>query len=262
LKRVSELAAEVLARARPQEDQLLVCLAGSLASLASSGLSDPERALGELREAQAAYAALPDERLAERIYTLHYISEAALRLERADEALSQFHRGVEVARMTGQDATSGSWSGIAVYALLLRGQVASAVSIAEDGLDAAAREADSWRMIWLLAADALAAFWQGRSKRALAIGRELVTRSERGHPETCLPWLARVRLGAALLAAGDAAGACEELRVLDDESRRWILDLDSGHGWDMLIRAQLALGELDAAEHLTRLAESRSAHLP
>src|SRR6185437_16194359 len=109
LERVYELASEVLSTARSQEDPLLVCLAASLCSLASSYRCDLGGALAELREAQAAFAALPDDRLAERIYITHYISEAAVRLEHAEEALSHFHRGVDVARMTGQDATSSSW---------------------------------------------------------------------------------------------------------------------------------------------------------
>jgi DNA-binding CsgD family transcriptional regulator len=117
-------------------------------------------------------------------------------------------------------------------------------------------------MIWLLAADGLAAFWRGRGDQALAIARELVTRSERAHPTTFLPGLARVRLGAALLAAGDAAAACDELVTLDDESGWWLLDLDSAHGWDMLIRARLALGAVEEAEELTRRAEARAARLP
>ena len=123
-ERVRELAAEVLEVAREQHDQLLVCLAASLRSLAFSYECEIEAALAELQEAQAAFAALPDERLAERIYLTHYISEAALRLERADDALAHFRRGLEVARMTGQDATSRSWHGIAVYAADAEGSFA------------------------------------------------------------------------------------------------------------------------------------------
>jgi len=262
MERLHELAAGVLAPARAKEDQLLVCLAASLSSLASSGRCDPVAALEELREAERAFASLSDERLAERVYLNHYVSEAAARLEYADEALSHFNRGLEAARMTGQDATSGSWYGLAVYALLLKGEIASAAGLAEEGVDPMARERDSWRMIWLLAADALAAFWRGRGDRALAIARELVTRSERAHPTTFLPGLARVRLGAALLAAGDAAATCDELVTLDSESGWWLLDLDSAHGWDMLIRARLALGAVEEAQELTDRAEARATRLP
>jgi DNA-binding CsgD family transcriptional regulator len=259
--RVHGLASEVLSTARGREDTLLVCLAASLCSLASGYRCDVVGALAELREAQAAFAALADERLAERIYITHYISEAAVRLERPDEALSHFQRGLDVAHMTGQDATSSSWSGIAAYALLLKGQVAEATRITEDDFDATALAADSFRMLILLLADSLTAFWQGRSERVLQIARDLVTRSERSHPKTMFPELARLRLGAALFAAGDPASAVTELSTLDVEARRWMLDLDSGHGWDMLIRSKLALGDFETAEGLTACAESRDGEL-
>jgi DNA-binding CsgD family transcriptional regulator len=259
---VAALAGDLLATARKADDQLVVCLAAALASLAASYRSEFEAALEVWAEAHAAYGALTDERLAERIYITHYISEAALRLERSDEALSDFDRGVEVARATGQDATAGSWPGLATLALLLKGEVLKALTTAEEALDAAALSSDNWKIIWLLSPLSLAAFCRGDSARALASAREMVTRSERAHPKTVLPWLGRLRLGSALLAAGDPAAAAEELRALDTATDRWLLDLDSACGWDTLIRAELALGNVAAAGRVTEHAESRAAQLP
>jgi DNA-binding CsgD family transcriptional regulator len=255
-------AGEVLARARPQGDLLLVCLAVSLSSLAHAYRCEIDRAVAELEEAEAAFAKLPDERLAERIYLTHYTAEAALRLERADASLTHFRRGREVARVTGQDATARSWSGLAIYAHLMKGEVSEAAEIAADDLDLERLGRDDWRELWLLAADTQAALWAGQSDRALANARELVTRSERGHPANILPGLARLRLGSALLTGADAAGAVEELTPLDEDPSRWLLDLDSAHGWDTLVRAQLALGQQDVAEESVARAESRAAGLP
>src|SRR5262249_15155322 len=86
--RVRELAGQVRPAAREAGDGLLLCLAASLESLACSYLRESESAAEVLREAESAFADLPDERLAERVYLNHYISEAALRLERAEEALA------------------------------------------------------------------------------------------------------------------------------------------------------------------------------
>lgn len=260
-ERVRELAAEVLDVAGGQHDQLLVCLAASLKSLAYSYECEIEAALAELQEAQAAFAALPDERLAARIYLTHYISEAALRLERADDALAHVRRGLDVARMTGQDATSRSWHGIAVYALMLKGRLPDAESVAEDAIDLAAAYADDWRMSWLLSADSLAAFWRGRTDRALASAKEALTRSKRAHAGTVMPRLARVELAGALFASGDPGSCRDELRALDADGSRWLLDLNSAHGWVLLVRAQLALGELDAAADAAARAETRAAAL-
>jgi DNA-binding CsgD family transcriptional regulator len=256
------LADQLLATARAEEDQLVVCLAAALGALADSYNGELEAARELLAEAQAAYGVLSDERLAERIYLTHYIAEAALRLERSDDALSDFERGGEVARATGQDATAGSWPGLATLALLLKGEVRKASTTAEEALDAAALSSDNWKIIWLLYPLSLAAFCRGDSARALASAQELLTRSERSHPATELPQLGRLRLGSALLAAGDPAAAAKELRVLDTEADRWLLDLDSACGWDSLIRAQLTLGDLGAAQRATEHAESRAAQLP
>ena len=43
----------------------------------------------------------------------------------------------EVARLTGQDATAGSWWGIVVHALLLRGEVQEAAHVASDAVHTA-----------------------------------------------------------------------------------------------------------------------------
>ena len=259
---VAVLADQLLATARAEEDELVVCLAASLGAVADSYNGELEAARELLAEAQAAYGALSDERLAERIYLTHYISEAALRLERFDDALSDFDRGAEVARATGQDATAGSWPGLATLALLLKGEVLKASTTAEEALDAAALSSDNWKIIWLLYPLSMAAFCRGDGARALACAQELVTRSERAHPATVLPRLGRLRLGSALLAAGDPAAAAKELRVLDTEADRWLLDLDSACGWDTLIRAELTLGDLDAAQRATDHAERRAVTLP
>src|SRR5262249_19028270 len=152
---------QVRPAAREAGDGLLLCLAASLENLASSYLRESESAAEALREAEAAFAELPDERLAERVYLNHYISQAAPPLERAHQALAHLRRGVEVARMTGQDATAGSWFGLGIYGLLLKGEVADAARVAEDSLDSKALERDQWREIWLMAADSLARFWRG-----------------------------------------------------------------------------------------------------
>src|SRR5262249_3112 len=60
-----EFAGEVLAGTGAQDDLLLVCLANALSSLAAAYRGEVEPALEFLQEAEVAFAALPDERLAE-----------------------------------------------------------------------------------------------------------------------------------------------------------------------------------------------------
>ena len=53
---------------------------------------------------------------------------------------------------------------------------------------------------------------------------------------------------------------------MDDGSIVPLLDLSAGHGWEMLVEAQLALGDLDAAQatadRARRRAESTELRLP
>ncbi len=147
---VASLAGELLTTARAADDQHVVCLAAALGSLARSFQGHIPAALALLAEAQTAYGALSDERLAERIYIAHYISEAAIQLERPDDARAHVVRGQEVARTTGQDATARPWRATAAHALLLKGEVAKALATAEDALDLAALSRDDYREAWLL----------------------------------------------------------------------------------------------------------------
>jgi DNA-binding NarL/FixJ family response regulator len=103
----------------------------------------------------------------------------------------------------------------------------------------------------------------GDTARALASAKEAVARSERVS-ETYFSSLSRLHLASALHAAGNAAGARVELAAFEAGPDQWLLDLRGGHGWVLLIRAQIALGELDAADAsaATALQRARASSLP
>jgi DNA-binding NarL/FixJ family response regulator len=252
------LAAEVLKAAVEREDGPITSLAASLSSLAHSREQNLSRAVVYMDQAQAAFTGLTDERLAERLYVTQYIGEGALQLERADDALAQARRGFEVARMTGQGAAARSWVGLEVYALLMKGQAANAARSAEEWISPAALATDDWRIIWLAGADSLAALRAGAVERALASANEMLIRSQRTHADTVLPGFARVHLAGALFATGDPSSARAELSPLDTDTSGWLLDLNCAHGWDTLVRAELALGDLEAAEGAVSRAEGRT----
>ena len=255
------LAKPLLKLARDQRDLAMVALSAALCSL---GSSEPRvaAARGTLAEAEAAFAALSDEQLAGRIYVSFYLGLAELRLERANEALRHANRGLEVGRVTGQGVTVTSWLAITSRATLLKGQVADATRLGHDAIDTERLLADDWRTIWALEADALAAFWAGDSDRALASAREMATRAERTHPFLSGP--AMVQLAGAEYAADDAASAYARLSTLDAEATRRALDRNAAHGWELLVRSQLALGRTgDAKKAVARaLSRAEAAGLP
>jgi DNA-binding CsgD family transcriptional regulator len=84
-----------------------------------------------------------------------------------------------------------------------------------------------------------------------------VARSE-AVTQTYFSSLSRLHLAAALSAAGDAAGARAELAAVEAGPAQQLLDLRGGHGWELLIRTQLALGETDAAAAAAQAAEARA----
>src|SRR5262249_6165728 len=115
----------------------------------------------------------------------------------------------------------------------------------------------NWRTTWALEADAMAAFWAGDAERALASATQMVGRSERSTDRFLTP-AARIQLGGALYLSGDPAAAVNELQAFDAESGWDVLDLHPGHGWELLSRAMLALGQVEAAESVSARAEIRA----
>jgi len=257
-----ELTKHLASVARERDDPQMISLAAALSSLANSSEAHIEEALADLAEAQKAYTTLRDDQLAERIYIAFYVSLAALRLEHADDALALVDRGLDLARMTGQAATVIPWSAVSARALLLKGRVRDATATAATAIDAAGLARNDWRTIWALEADALAAYWAGDAERALASAREMVGGSQRTHQFLSGP--ASVQLSGALYGAGDYDSAAGELIPLDAEPTRRLLDLNAAHGWDLLVRTQIARGNSDgAAKAATRaLARARFAGLP
>jgi len=252
---LTDLAKSLLRLARDKSDLAMVALAAALCSL---GSSEPRVAAsrGTLAEAEEAFAALSDEQLAGRIYVSFYVGLAELRLERADQALRHANRGLDVGRLTGQGVTVTSWLAITSRAALLKGQVADATRLAHAAIDSERLLANDWRTIWALEADALAAFWAGDSEQALASAREMATSAERTHPFLSGP--AMVQLAGAEYAAHDAASAYARLTALDAEPSRRALDRNTAHGWELLIRSQLALGRTGDAKKTVACALSRA----
>jgi len=241
---LAELTGPLLAGAREHADLALITLAASLSSLASAEDSAAEAAAA-LAEARAAFDALADEQLAERIYVSFYLGLADLRLEHADDAFVHANRGIDVARMSGQGVTVTPWPAIATKALVLKGQVGAAARLAHGAIDTARLLADDWRAVWALEADSLAAFWAGDTDRALGSARDMTARSGRVHP--FLRDRAIVQLAAAEYADSDPASASARLSTFDNDSAHHLLDRHAAHGWELLIRSQLALGETDRA---------------
>jgi DNA-binding CsgD family transcriptional regulator len=252
-----EVAEGVLASARSRGERLFMAFAAALCSVASCSLNRPSDALAEFNEARGALDAVSDERLADRIDIAGYVAQAASGLERIDEALECIYRDKRVAQATGQAPYIPGALVMETNALFMKGRISDAKAVAETATDAAVLTGNDQFAIWALWADAMVCSYAGDTSRALASAREAVARSERV-PTTFFSSLSRLHLAAALHAGGDVTGARAELAGFEAGPDRQLLDLRGGHGWEVLVLTQLALGELDAAAESAATAEARA----
>ncbi len=258
-----DVARDVLERARGSDEPLYATWAAALCSLASSSLGRLPDALTEQREAEAAYAALTDEQLAEQIDVGGYVAQAASVLERADQALDHVRRALRLARSTGQSPFVPGLLVLEANSLFMKGRIAEAAAVAETATDAAVLTGNDQFAVWALWTDAMVCSYAGDSVRALSSAREAVARSQ-SVTETFFSSLSRLHLAAALTAAGDPANARIELAAVQAGPAQQLLDLRGGHGWELSIRTQLALGDLDAAaaSAATAVQRARATSLP
>ena len=251
------IAEGVLRNARSRGEELFVAFAAALCSVASSSLNRPGDALAEFDEAHVAFDALSDEQVSERLDIAGYVAQAASALELIDDALGCVYRGKRLAQVTGQNPYMPGTLVMESNALFMKGRIGQAKAVAETATDAAVLTGNDQFAIWALWADAMVCCCAGDTTRAVASAREAVARSKRT-PSTFFSSLSRLHLAAALHAGGDVAGARDELAGFEAGPNQQLLDLRGGHGWELLVLTQLALGELDPAADCAARAEARA----
>jgi DNA-binding CsgD family transcriptional regulator len=251
------VARAVAEQARSRGEHLHTAWGAALCSLASSALGQLEDGLAELGAARTACARLSEQELAQQLDVVGYVAQAAATLERADEALEHARRALRLARMSGQTPLIPGLLVLETNALFMKGRITDAVAVAETATDAAVLTAYDQFAVWALWADAMVCSAAGDTARALASARDAAVRSE-ALAETFFSSLSRLHLAAALNAAGDAAGARAELVEFETAPNQPLLDLRGGHGWELLVETQLALGDVDAAEESAAMAEARA----
>jgi ATP/maltotriose-dependent transcriptional regulator MalT len=254
---MNDIAQDVCERARDLGDPLFVTWSASLCSLACASLGRLPEAFARLAETESAYATLSDEQLAQHLDVGGYVAQAAAQLERAEDAHEHVRRALRLAQLTGQSLLIPGLLVLEANALFMKGQITEAAAVAETATDAAVLTGNDQIAVWALWADAMVCTWAGDTARALASAREAVSRTE-AVTATYFSSLSRLHLAAALSAAGDAAGARTELEAVEAGPAQQLLDLRGGHGWELLIRTQLTLGELDAAAASAETAETRA----
>jgi ATP/maltotriose-dependent transcriptional regulator MalT len=241
---------------RAGDDAVLAAVEATFAELAAH--VDTATAT-QLHEAAAKRVEdLPEERLPDALDALYALGWGAVHLERYDDAVSYFRRGLEVARRAGADGYVMTLRTEPIEPLIRSGRVAEAIATADEAVDAA-RLRRSPRFLWW-------ALWL-RSAALARIGE--LERSDSDFEEAAeiaaeLPLRELVDLWMGYLHAhrlslrGEHAAALDALVSAgggDDLPR--IPPMDRQQAWEIMVAAAVDRGDLAAADEWVAEAESR-----
>ncbi len=250
-------ASDAIADARALGDPVfeLAALAGD--ALASASAADGPDAVRRLEESAAALERLTDTQVATRLPAFWMHGRARRVLGQFEASLADLTRGSAMAAETGRERVLLILTVESVATLVELGRLAEACAAAEEGLERA-RLAGSPRML-LWAQSALSGAWLAAGDIALALrhGEDAAQEGTRpdlhaaGQPGWCL--------GAALTAAGRPDRAVPVmLEGFGPEFAR-VPPADRPAAAAALVDAQLALGEIGAAQATLRQAENAAA---
>jgi ATP/maltotriose-dependent transcriptional regulator MalT len=170
--------------------------------------------------------------------------------ERLGDAIRHLERSITVSRAAGQRHLTSPMLAIQGQALALRGQVERAAEVAEAATDAALLSESGGNLTWSMRLRCTVATLRGDLYEAVRLGEEL---GSAGGP---LSGTGRLPLAEALLEIGEPA-RCRELLVLATDVRLPPFPLFEASCYELLSRAELALGDVAAAERFAaRAAEA------
>ncbi|MGH3941074.1 MAG: helix-turn-helix transcriptional regulator [Pseudonocardiaceae bacterium] len=247
------LARQVLTEARCLgADPLAVSAAAQLA-FAEYQLGRTADALGYLAQAACTVDALPDEVLTSRLVVLTHLGHAEIMLGRDADGLRHLDRGLVIARRTGQGYLVPLFRCNRTLCFLYQGRLAEAVTEAQTALEGAqALDNDMFRTMALVGAtwaardsgDPVAAVRYG--EQALAAARGL---------STMATVIAGLLLAEALLDLGAPERALGMLlTAAGGRDLTLIAPPHRPRGYALLVRAELARGQVEVAQGYAELA--------
>jgi len=249
-----ELAAEARAAARAAGDPVLEAEAAVTECDAAhcrlrrddrAGLVEVDR---KIAEAGALVDALPDERVAERLQMLFWLSVARLFTGSYVPARAAAERGLTLARQTGQGLLAPSFLALRGFVDAEIGRLDAAEEANDEALEAALVSGNEHLAYWAALVCGWIALARGRPEAALSYA-ETGWKIAGVAPWSQVGWTA----AEARLAMGDPQGALATL-----ETFGWVnpglWSLDRLKALDVVVRVLLALGRVDEAEAWARRA--------
>jgi DNA-binding NarL/FixJ family response regulator len=253
-----DAALAALSVARGVGDEGLVATAAAIAAFAASSLGRLDEVHPLVDDAVAAFDGLDDDALADQLDAAFWLGWTELFLERFDDATVHLGRGIRVSRATGRGQLVVAMQLGHSYALGSQGRLAEALEIGEAAVEAARLSGVALSLSWALANYCWIVLAAGDLAAATRAGEESVGLTE-GFDEGVLSAVAGWTLAGVLVEAGEPA-RCDEL-ILERAGGRALPRLVPWSRclcYEILTRAELAQGDVDAAERWASAAEEQA----
>jgi DNA-binding CsgD family transcriptional regulator len=260
---MANTASDVLAQARRLGDRQLEAEAAALRALGEyfRGESLP-RAGAALADAHRLMGGLTDHELAGCVRAAAFAGQASFGMESHEAAVSILARGLAVARSTGQEFWFIGILSARAVAELWRGRLRAAAEHAEAGVEASTVLGNDQLRSVAHAVLCWVRTLRGELDEALTSGS--LARSAHGRaPASPLGWLPHCTYAAALLEAGEAEQASAV--ILAHAGGEELAAIERGfrvHWYEVLMRAEIARGRLEAAAGWRDRAERATAGFP
>jgi DNA-binding CsgD family transcriptional regulator len=258
-----EMGLRALATAREVGDRPLIAAAAAALCLAETTAGHVVEADEHRREARAEVDALSDAELAQRLEALYHLAWAETYLEHYEDAVAHAERGIAIARAFGQGRLLVPLSLARNFPFEMQGRLRDAIELCESALEAARLSASAHELYRALFELGWTLYYSGDLEGALAAHEE----SSRVDPRLAggtIPnggggpgW----GLGVAWLESGEIERGRTMLLELGGENVARTMPVERCFDWESLTLAELAVGDVEAADGYARRAEQDAAQL-
>ena len=236
------------------DDPALVASGEAIASLAAYGLGDVGAARAAADRGAALVDRLADERLAGRLEATCWLGWAQFATGELEGALRHARRGIDVSEATGQEHLLVPMRIVAAMAALALGRAEEAAELIDEALEGALLTGAHLFACWALTLQCMIALQTASARAAIRLADEARAVGIRSHS----PWaaVASCYLAEAHLEAGDPRRCRDHLLDVDGEPELPPFAFYRSHAYELLTRAELGLGNVEAATGWASRAES------
>ena len=262
-KQISAMGHAALDAARGFGNRGLIAVAAAALALGEAAAVQVEAAREHRAEALEQIRRMDDAELAERLDALYCLGWAENYLEHYDEAIALAERGVAIARATGNGRLLVPLMLLRGYPFEMQGRLAEANEMCETAVEIARTSANPHFLFWALFELAWARYFAGDLEGTISAGEESVRVGGRltGGTMPSAGGGAGWALAVATFEQGDVEGARRLMtEVGGDEMKHWI-PVERYFNWENIALAELALGNIEAADSVATRAEQSAAEV-